>query len=192
MRLFIAVAAGAGVADYAAGVRRALERHDADLARRGLKWVEPANLHLTLRFIGEVAAPLADEVVAAVDRAVPQAPFPLEFGAPCWLPGPRRPRVLMLPLVHDVPALAALKRTIDERLPAGVPAEEPRPFRPHLTLARVRDGWQDRAASAGPAIAALVPPSGAGRVECAVLFESRLGREGPAYSARARAGLDAW
>jgi 2'-5' RNA ligase len=191
MRLFVAVVAGSGAAEYAADVRRAVERHDAELARRGLKWVERTHLHLTLRFMGDVAPPLADEVVAAVDRAVTQAPFPLEFGAPSWLPGPGRPRVLMLPLVHDVPALAALKRAIDERLPAGVPAEEARPLRPHLTLARVRDGWQDRAAAAGPALAALAPLTGGGRVESAVLFESRLGPQGPVYAARARARLDA-
>jgi 2'-5' RNA ligase len=189
MRLFIAVEVGAAVAPRAIEVRRAIEREDADLCRRGMKWVEPANLHLTLRFLGEVGASLAEEVIAAFRQPVAQAPFALAFGGPAWLPGPSRPRVLMLPLDRDLASLTALKRTIDDRLPAGVPPEEARPFRPHLTLARVRDGWQDRARGAAGVLGDVLPLEEGGRIGSAVLLESHLGSHGPSYAERARVRL---
>jgi 2'-5' RNA ligase len=190
MRLFIAVEVGNSVAPHAAAARRALEQEGADLCRRGMKWVDTSNLHLTLRFLGEVDTALAAEVVAGFRRPVALAPLALAFGRPSWLPGLSRARVLMLPLEGNLPALTALKHAIDDRLPPGVPPEDPRPFRPHLTLARVRDAWQDRVRRAARALDDIAPLEDGGLVGSAVLFESHLGPRGPQYVERARVALE--
>lgn len=189
MRLFIAVGIGDAARAQAGVVRRELDRRDAELSRRGLKWVEPANLHMTVRFLGEVAEPLASEIIEVLRAPIDLAPFTLAFGPPSWLPGGARPRVLMLPLVGGASPLGALKEVLDLRLPAGVLAEDPRPFRPHLTLARVRDGWRDRGKGAGAALEGIGPVPDGGQVDAAVLFESHLGARGPVYHERARARL---
>ena len=95
----------------------------------------------------------------------------------------------MLPLEHGADRLEALKHAVDGRLPAGAPAEESRAFRPHLTVARIRDEWQARARALQPALAELSPVPGGGVVDAAILFESRLGPRGPVYHERARLGL---
>jgi 2'-5' RNA ligase len=192
MRLFVAVEVGNEAVQFAADVRAALDRLDPGLCRRGLKWVDGSNLHLTLRFIGEVDDRVGGEVEAALRAPLAMSPFRLELGSPAWLPGPDRPRVLMLPVsAEGITRLSALKRAIDQRLPRDVPAEEPRPFRPHLTLARVRDDWRDRARRGADAWAHLATSVPGGIVSRAVLFRSNLRSQGPRYAERAHAALEA-
>ena len=154
-----------------------------------MKWVSPAQMHVTLRFLGEIDTLLGEAVVSALTGSVPQRPFTIGFGAPSWWPSHGRPRVLVLPLEQGADRLEALKHAVDRRLPAGTPVEEPRAFRPHLTVARIRDEWQAHARALQPALAGLSPVPDGGVVDAAILFESRLGPRGPVYHERARLRL---
>lgn len=191
MRLFVAVEVGPAARAQAVALRRAVDAAAPELSRRGMKWVEPANLHLTLRFIGDVSDALAAETLAAFGPAVAAAPFDLAFGGAAWLPDVSRPRVLMLPVSGGAEELLLFKRTMDARLPGHLPAEEVRAFRPHLTLARVRDGWQREMRKLVPVLQTFAPLGRDVRVEAAVLFESQLGPQGPVYHERARASMRA-
>ncbi len=126
-RLFIAI----DVPDY---VKIRMETLFED--EKGVRWVRPEQIHLTLRFVGE-----ADEDTTALLierlRSVAAAPFPLHVGGVGVFPGRRRPRVLWVG-ADGGDALAALHDRIEHgvREAGGTPDEKP--FRPHLTLARLR------------------------------------------------------
>ena len=98
--------------------------------------VEPENLHLTLKFLGEVDQAQIEPIIGAL-RAVRADPFNLTVGyAVCN--HPQRPRVIWCD-VTDSGKSAALARQVDDLLePLGFPREK-RPFHPHVTLARVKD-----------------------------------------------------
>ncbi|WP_298273169.1 RNA 2',3'-cyclic phosphodiesterase [Geobacter sp.] len=103
----------------------------------GVRWLPPEQLHLTLRFIGEV-----DDAVAGIIRRglaeITSPPFPLSLRGVGCFPSPRRPRVLWVGLNGNEP-LKRLQQGVEAAVvAAGIPAEE-RPFSPHITLARLRE-----------------------------------------------------
>ena len=134
LRLFVAI-------ELPAEVRQALLRVQDDLRRAGadrLRWVRPEGVHLTLKFLGEVAAERVDAVEAALRSAI--EPFELRLRlATLGGFGGARLRVVWVGLEGDVEPLAALAEQIERALtPLGFPRER-RPFAAHLTLARVPD-----------------------------------------------------
>jgi 2'-5' RNA ligase len=165
-----------------------------------VRWTDPVSVHLTLRFLGEVAA----ERVAAVARAVGEAaaagrPLSLEVTGPGAFPSPRRPRVLWLGVGGEVAALQALAADVEARLAAlGVGPEEgagpgpaaatpTRPFAPHLTVGRARSFRG--APSIAPALASPAGPPLPWRADALVLFESHLRSGGARHVALLRAPL---
>ena len=108
------------------------------LLRGGLpsaRWIDAENYHLTLRFIGDVEARLADEIVAGLDR-IERAPFDIQLSG-LGAFGSRKPHSIYASVAPSAP-LEALQADIDRacrRL--GLPAD-PRRFMPHVTLARLR------------------------------------------------------
>jgi 2'-5' RNA ligase len=105
-----------------------------------IRWVRPEGIHLTLKFFGDVTGADA-ETIAAVTRevALVEKPFSLVVGGAGVFPDPRRPRVLWLGMSGDLERLLLFQTRLDQALRLiGFPREE-RPFRPHLTLARIKD-----------------------------------------------------
>ena len=108
----------------------------------GIRWVRPDGIHLTLKFLGDVDAGMVEPLLDAMGRvatlADPQG-FDLHLTRLGMFPNAREPRVLWAGVGGDVAPLAKLQKSVDEAISAlGFPAER-RPFRPHLTLGRVRD-----------------------------------------------------
>lgn len=137
MRLFVAV-------PLPEEIRRRLSRH-AETWRSDLpaaRWVPVENLHLTLRFLGEVPAEEIETAGEAMKRAVDgRRCFELALGGPGCFPPRGRPRVLWIGIEPDAELLdlqAALSSSLEEVL--GLEPERRR-FHPHATLARCRDGW---------------------------------------------------
>jgi 2'-5' RNA ligase len=134
MRTFIAVEL---TPELKAGLQDLIRR----LKGKGgdVKWAGAHGLHLTLKFLGEISAEEA-RTVEAVLRTVAgrHAAFPLEVkGTGVFPPEAKNPRVLWT-AIEAGEALAALQRDLELELEkAGFPREE-RPFRPHLTLGRVK------------------------------------------------------
>jgi 2'-5' RNA ligase len=104
-----------------------------------VRWVEPANLHLTLAFLGE----LDDERLAAATDAAEAAaaqgqPFRLATAGLGYFGAPHAPRVIWAGIGGESARLAQLHAALAEALDQrGFPREE-RPFAPHVTLARVK------------------------------------------------------
>lgn len=145
-----------------------------------VKWVERGNLHLTLKFLGNVdrdRVPLLEEALRKTARTV-AGPAVLEARSVTAFPSEREPRVLVVELADASGALPRLHAAIERELTAlGFPAEE-RPFQMHLTIGRARGGR----ARARPRLAGLGAPPGRWEVEAFDLIESRTGAAGPIYT----------
>lgn len=177
MRLFAALPLPVTVRDSL--TRRMDELKSADWP---VRWVRDEGLHLTLKFFGQVAPERLLEISQALEAAARGTPpLPLSLSTIGAFPAPQRARVIWI----GVDATAALELLADrverECQTVGFPIEG-KPFRPHVTLGRVREG--------GRIPAAVFRPRGdpgldAGFVvEQLVLYESRPGARGSSYSAR--------
>ncbi len=103
----------------------------------GARWVDPGNLHLTLRFIGEIDEGLAGDVDAALSRLRARR-FLLQLAGTGVFGAGERPRNLWVG-VERSPELVALRDKVEQALiRAGLPPE-PRKFAPHVTLARLHN-----------------------------------------------------
>src|SRR5712691_6758096 len=139
------------------------------------RWVAPDGVHLTLRFLGRVE-PAVLAALGARLRAIRQPSFALGLDGLGTFGG-RRPAVVWLGLAEGQEPAAALARAVEAEC-AGVGLDpEPRPFRPHLTLARARD----RSGAARPE---LPPPPELAHWTATemILFESKLGSGPPVYT----------
>lgn len=109
----------------------------------GVRWVDPAGIHLTLNFLGNVNASLVDDILKAMQCAAESFPgdnFDLQLASLGAFPNERQPRVLWAGIDGDLDSLKGLQEKVDEAISRlGFPREK-RPFNPHLTLGRVRDG----------------------------------------------------
>jgi RNA 2',3'-cyclic 3'-phosphodiesterase len=101
----------------------------------GARWIDPENYHLTLRFIGDIDNPIAEEIAEALAE-VAREPFSLRFvGLGAF--GGRKPHIVHA-AVEPSPALSALQAEHERLIQrAGIPPEG-RKFTPHVTIARLR------------------------------------------------------
>jgi 2'-5' RNA ligase len=187
MRLFVAIDVGDVVRAEAARVIKAISsKLEAVKTPPKIAWVRPDDLHVTLRFIGEVA----DEAVPALcERLAPPvslAPFEVEWRGLGVFPSARQPRALWLGVVAGGAALGALEAEVTRRL-AGTVEPESRPLLPHLTLGRVK------MAGAGidwPKILQAQDVRGArSPVDRVTLYRSQLSPRGPHYTGLVSASL---
>ncbi|MGE0553417.1 MAG: RNA 2',3'-cyclic phosphodiesterase [Gemmatimonadales bacterium] len=147
-----------------------------------VRWIKDEGLHLTLKFFGEVTSDRYESLVELLDLATQgTGPMVLTLDGIGAFPSAERPRVLHWG-VQAGPDCELLQDRLErggERL--GFPPEG-RPFRPHVTLGRVREGhrlpsgWWDQVGTDAPPTPFL-----ADRV---CLYESQLGPGGPVYTAR--------
>ena len=102
-------------------------------------WARDANLHLTLKFLGEIPTTSVADFSKAVSLAVTQVqPFSIRFEQTGIFPTHGQPRVLWIG-INDLPAqLSELHARIEEESARAGFAKETRPFHPHLTIARLR------------------------------------------------------
>ena len=103
------------------------------------KWVRPENIHLTLKFLGNINTADTEKIATAMRNAVrDQGPFSLVAKGVGVFPGLRRPRVLWVGLNDRPGSLRKLQTALDDNLAGiGFPKEK-RPFKGHLTLGRIK------------------------------------------------------
>ncbi len=133
MRLFVALAIPTQVREKIAALIRELHRVDANP-----KWINPDNLHVTLKFIGEVAPEKAAEIGDALFIVQTQQQAVVEFGDVGFFPDARRPSVVWVG-IQPPQFLSSLAAEVNHVLAAlGIPREE-KPFVPHLTIAAIKE-----------------------------------------------------
>ena len=126
MRLFYAVAADEEVKAAAAGVVSRLRRAPGDY-----RWVDPRDMHVTLRFLGETPDAALPEVAERARRAAASvAPFEIVYGGVGGFDSLEDPRVVWIGLDAGLEPMLKIADLLGR--------DEPRPFSPHLTLGRRR------------------------------------------------------
>ena len=184
-RTFIAVEISAAIRTRADELIAKLDGTTADV-----NWVEPHNLHLTLKFLGEVHEREIAEVCRTVARGAAEVdPFDLEVRGAGAFPTAARPRTVWLGASTGAEQMVVLHDRVEAALAKLGYREEHRRFQPHLTIGRVR--------GSGPGIAELGKllvenadfAVGRMTVEKATVFCSTLTSSGPIYEVLGTARL---
>ena len=188
MRLFAAVEIDPSVVATLTEFGAALRRRAQTLAAAArISWVSPEQLHVTTRFIGEVDDKEAAVIAGSLLEELAAEPFDLVVEGAGAFPERGSPRVLWAGLSAGVAELVALEAEVSSRLVhCGVPRED-RPYRPHVTLARVREPAGLRTAALFEALS--TERFGTTRVEAITLFQSRTSPKGAVYTALHRTRL---
>jgi len=180
MRLFVAIELSADVRSMLVRMQRSLRKFDG-----AVRWLRDDQLHLTLKFLGQIRDAAVPAVVDALDRSVSEG-VGLHLrtqGAGCF-PPEGRVRVVWVGLADEGGTLRRCRSRIERSLAEmGIPRET-RPFSPHLTVGRVKD---DRTCGRlRDSVAAVTVPVMDQTVDAIVLMQSTLAPAGATYSQVAR------
>lgn len=175
MRAFIAI-------DLEPALRSALEAlvRRLEATRAEVRWARPGGTHLTLKFLGEIDDPQAGQVTEALENVARRhKPFGLRLEGTGAFPTERNPRVLWVGVTAG-PELTELQDDLERALEGLGFGREERPFKPHLTLGRVKGRARlDRAMA--ELEARRQDDLGVMTVRKIALFESRLHPQGAEY-----------
>jgi 2'-5' RNA ligase len=188
VRLFAGVEIAPPVAAAFGSVSDELQRRASRLAPHArITWVPAERAHITVRFIGHVDEVKANDIAAVLKAPLETAAFDLVIGGVGAFPPGGAPRVIWAGLGDGVPALIDVEQEVSGRLEACAIDREERAYRPHVTLARVREaaGLRTRVLLEGLTERAF----GTTHVDAITLFESRLSPKGPTYVALQRTPL---
>ena len=157
----------------------------------GVRWVKPANIHLTLKFLGETDPSLSRAIRTAMQSAVSgERPLELATGGLGGFPHLMRPRVIWQAVDTDVERLQTIQmRLADALVPCGFKRER-RPFRAHLTIGRLRNPkrWGAREAAMVAKLGQMPPQPFT--ADTLIWYRSQLHPEGAMYSELDRVPLD--
>ena len=134
MRTFIAIAIPKNIKDKIGVYEEPLKKEKAKIS-----WVKPENIHITLKFLGEVEENKISEIYEALKKCVSnQKPFDIEVMGTGGFPNLNRPRVIWVGLKKGSEELKTLAKSIDNELEKLGFQKEKRGFSPHLTVGRVK------------------------------------------------------
>ena len=186
LRLFVAVnlqiTIARRVADAVHKLRSALKQ------KARISWVPGANLHLSLKFLGHARPEIVPGIREALTMvAAGRRGFEVTVRGYGGFPDLTAPRVLWVGVTDPSGGLTALALAVEKRLVGLGFAADPRPFAPHVTIGRVREGWTPELAAHFPADTHF----GNSVIRDVVLYESQVKSTGSEYISRARAALAA-
>ena len=179
MRLFIAIELPQEIREELARIQSHLKYSAADV-----KWVEKENIHLTLKFLGEVQEEKIEKIRSVLDGIAGGArPFKLSLKDIGAFPKIEYPRVIWVGLDKGTAESEGLAAKLDEELSKIGFEKEARPFSVHLTIGRVRSSKNKDALKKTIASYSLQPaPPAPQEVNSIILFKSTLTQKGPIYS----------
>jgi 2'-5' RNA ligase len=151
-----------------------------ELPERSVRWVKPHLMHISLRFLGDTDITTIPDLRATLNKVTAHRPvFTLQLAQTGCFPNKKRPRVIWVGLQGQLDAAQMLKQELDEVLiPFGWEREK-RPFKPHLTIGRVKDSRKVKDFDWRADIEPLPIP-----VRTIHLIESQLRPSGPVYTVR--------
>jgi 2'-5' RNA ligase len=181
LRAFIAV-------EIPADIQRLIQQDTASLQKALpkplVRWVETKNLHLTLKFLGDVSAEELEKLAGAIElELVTHAPFTMSVAGLGVFPGYHQPRIIWVGL--EAPnSLSSLQQSVDATAVRMAYLPEERPFSPHLTIGRVGQGstQANRLKIRETLEAATSISIGPFEVKAVTIFKSDLRPTGPVYT----------
>ncbi|RPH95130.1 RNA 2',3'-cyclic phosphodiesterase [candidate division KSB1 bacterium] len=182
MRLFIAI-------DLPEDWKRLLAQPETSIGwlGRGVKWVDPHSTHLTLKFLGEVEEKMLPDIQAGMATACREVEsFSMQLKGTGVFPNAKMPRVYWVG-IDAPPNLMTLQARIEQEMETLGFEKEERAFKPHLTLARIKDPAGKQRMT--EALLSYKIESGAVTVRETLLMRSHLSSEGARYEAMWRCPL---
>jgi 2'-5' RNA ligase len=136
IRSFLAVELPPEVLNEISGIQERLKK----TLQGSISWVRPSGIHLTLKFFGNIAESDIPNISLVVKNAIVNIrPFSLNVRRIGTFPDVKRPRVLWLGLDGDIDVLIRLQKEMDRGFHECGFQKEERTFKPHLTLARIKE-----------------------------------------------------
>ena len=177
MRTFIAIELSDQICEALAQIQAHLKYSGADV-----KWIETANIHLTLKFLGDITEENCGKIKSILDEIVRSIkPFEMSIKDIGAFPNINYPRVIWIGLDKGTVESKALAEKISEEVLKIGFQKEPRPFAPHLTIGRVRSPKNKEALKEkiGSCQLPMVKPQ---LISSIILFQSTLTPKGPIYT----------
>lgn len=175
MRAFIAIELEKKIKESLSKIQDELKKPDEDI-----KWVNPNNIHLTLKFLGEVEEQTAPKIIRQLNEATGAAkPFTIEIKNIGGFPNLKSPRVIWAGVEKGKEELIQLAATIEDALVSLKFPKENRAFSTHFTLGRVKhikdtQGFQRK-------VEQIQCPPLTQEIKSLILFKSTLTPKGPIY-----------
>jgi len=177
MRSFIAIALNEDLKAELAGLQSFLKASGADV-----KWVQKDNIHITLKFLGDVQEERISFVKTALDDiAEKNRTFEIALGGIGAFPKPSFPKVIWVGMQKGSAESSGLAKMIEERLERIGFSKEERPFRSHVTIGRVRSPKHTEALQE-KMLTARLKHALIQKVTTITLFKSQLTSQGPIYT----------
>ncbi|MFM8367950.1 MAG: RNA 2',3'-cyclic phosphodiesterase [Chloroflexota bacterium] len=181
IRTFIALDFPLSILD---SIEQQTKRLRQTLGNEVIRWVLTHNMHLTLKFLGNVPVSHLEflkQMLAQATDSITQ--FDLQIGGIGSFPNSNRPRVLWVG-IHAPAALSNLRKAIEEGAKRLGYEKEERPFSPHLTLGRVRQGLdgKDLQKISNALSSIQLGKIGIARVDSVHIYKSDLNSEGSVYT----------
>jgi 2'-5' RNA ligase len=181
VRAFIAIDLPSHLQDRLSQLSNAMKKEMGDVP---IRWVATENMHLTMKFLGDVSLNNLDVLTNILIReAAVREPMVISLGGVGAFPKMRRPRIIWAGM-EAPPELASLQRGIDKQTARVGYAREQRPFSPHITMGRVsRNATPDHVRIIGDMLSTQnIGFLGVARVREVHLFRSDLQSDGVVYS----------
>lgn len=176
VRCFIAVFLDPALRPQVVALQRHLAQSGADV-----KWVEPENLHFTLKFLGDVEESRLEALTKRLQACVGGVDaFELGLGAAGAFPRIQDPRVIWVGVSVGRQPFVTLASIVEETMKAEGFRREGKGISPHLTIGRVRSGRNLHALA--DRLSSSAPLEGTMRVDTVQLVASELASRGPIYS----------
>jgi 2'-5' RNA ligase len=166
-------------------ILKKIEEVEADLktAHADVRWVSPGKIHLTLKFFGNIEESRTDSIFQSIEESVRSTqPFSLKVQGVGAFPSMKSPRVIWMGLVTGNQILISFQKEIEAQLEKIGFQPEDRPFRPHLTLGRVKSS-RGKNDLVGRIEKHKEGEFGNFQVDRVILFKSDLKPSGPTYTA---------
>jgi 2'-5' RNA ligase len=147
-----------------------------------MRRVRPENIHLTLKFLGDIEKRQIETIAGAMTESMKDfSPLHLSAGGIGVFPGIRKARILWCGLKGDTHELIRLQKNLENHLEASGFEKEKRPFRAHMTIARMKESPNPQQLRKAMEESANLfsPPFCADEM---ILWQSRLRPSGPVYS----------
>ena len=181
--MFIAIDLPAGYKEILKSVQTKLKNVKADV-----KWVEPDNCHITLKFLGNVLASQIITISSIIENYTKDlSSFPIELGALGAFPTIEKPQIIWVGVSHGRERLMNLANTLEEKLSKAGFSNETKPFNAHVTIGRARSNHDLKTLSS--AIKTIDVPSAQIDIRHVTLFQSVLSSGEPKYSVLHRSSL---
>lgn len=180
MRVFVAFDLAISAVEKLVLVQREIDEPIAAVGAKA-RWTAAANIHMTLKFIGDIDAGLVTRIRDQLRLvSVGHALFEYEARGIGCFPGPKMPRIIWAGAGAGVERVTALQKDVEEGLGRLGIAIDDRPFHPHVTLGRIKTF--DKRVDLEPILGQFEDTVfGVSHVKDVILFESRLTSKGAIY-----------